>query len=149
MSVTCDYDSGTMTGCRPLCDRPAEYVGTYSNGTTPAVARVCADHRRPTEDRAYPSRVVWAPIPLADRVPDGEQLAGNVSYAHGSGAYVVTTRGGTVSGRAPSWGVLAADLAGRHGYRVIGDPDVTRIPSAGETITHAYLSELDWSRCPA
>lgn len=56
-SQTCAYDSGTITGCVPLCDAPADYVIRYRNGTYPGDWPVCAGHRRAAENRVYPGLV--------------------------------------------------------------------------------------------
>lgn len=48
--MTCDYDSGSMTGCRPLCDAPATHVVRFDG----IAAHVCERHVRPTENRAWP-----------------------------------------------------------------------------------------------
>jgi hypothetical protein len=52
---SCQYDSGAMTECRPLCDRPATHAVIYHNGTSgPFTARVCDRHLSPMLGRVYP-----------------------------------------------------------------------------------------------
>jgi hypothetical protein len=53
----CSHDTGAMYGCRPLCDRPATHAVSYVNGSYRFTARVCADHVRATENRAYPGHL--------------------------------------------------------------------------------------------
>lgn len=53
-SPVCTYDSGSMTGCVPLCDAPAVQLVTYGHGAYRVSVPRCARHVRPTENRAYP-----------------------------------------------------------------------------------------------
>ena len=52
---TCEYDSGSATGCQPLCDKPATHLVTYRNGSYKVESEVCQRHVRFTVARAYPS----------------------------------------------------------------------------------------------
>jgi hypothetical protein len=52
----CEYDSGSMPGNRPLCDRPADVRVAYSNGSYSLTVDVCKQHLASTEARVYPSR---------------------------------------------------------------------------------------------
>lgn len=53
--MKCDYDSGSMYGNVPLCDREATVAITYRNGSTgPLTAAVCDRHNLATQGRAYP-----------------------------------------------------------------------------------------------
>lgn len=51
---TCNEDSGSMTGCRPVCDRPATREVTISSGLR---LRLCDRHARHAAARAYPDTV--------------------------------------------------------------------------------------------
>ena len=60
MTNTCGYSTGSMTGCQPLCDRPATHnVQLHMSGmrSGPLDQLRCAEHVRPTETAAYPYRV--------------------------------------------------------------------------------------------
>jgi hypothetical protein len=51
-STSCQYDSGSMTGCRPLCDRPATVRGSYANGSYgPFLVDLCDRHVLPFRAR--------------------------------------------------------------------------------------------------
>lgn len=50
----CNADSGSMTGCRPVCERPATRELTISNGLR---LRMCDQHARHEPARAYPDTV--------------------------------------------------------------------------------------------
>jgi len=53
--TTCKYDSGSATGCQPLCDRRAEFVVTYRNGSYPAFkVPVCGRHVHALEGAVFP-----------------------------------------------------------------------------------------------
>lgn len=53
--MACKMDSGSATGCRPVCDRAAEYVVTYHNGSYgPFRVPVCAGHVAAMEGSVFP-----------------------------------------------------------------------------------------------
>jgi len=54
-SQRCSYDTGSMYGCQPACDKAATTVVTYRNGSSgPLRAAVCDRHTGPMQGRAYP-----------------------------------------------------------------------------------------------
>lgn len=67
MTTRCTYDSGSMTGCRPLCDAPATRVVAY---TLPCYgtlrAPVCDRHLSPTLGRIYPDAYTLEPVAGGD-----------------------------------------------------------------------------------
>lgn len=62
-TTTCEHDSGSMTGCQPLCSRPATVAVRYRNGSYACTALVCSDHVTTTANRAYPSVAVATDLP--------------------------------------------------------------------------------------
>ena len=62
MNEICEYDSGSMYGCVPLCDRRSEYVVTYHNGSYPGKISVCKAHLNATKGRVYPGLDAVEPI---------------------------------------------------------------------------------------
>ena len=53
--AVCEWDTGSMYGCRPACDAWPVWAVTYHNGSSgPTGADLCDRHRKPTEGRAYP-----------------------------------------------------------------------------------------------
>jgi hypothetical protein len=50
----CEYDSGSATGCRPLCTDKAAFVVAYRNGGRFSV-KVCKRHRRAVENNVWHS----------------------------------------------------------------------------------------------
>jgi hypothetical protein len=55
---TCTYDSGSMSGCAPLCSAPAVYSITY-RCMGPLVAYACRGHKNATLGRiAQPDAVL-------------------------------------------------------------------------------------------
>lgn len=141
--VTCQHDSGSATGCRPLCDAEASHVVSYRNGSGPALrAMVCAAHVRVTEARAFPGHET------TDEIPAGWIPAGTVTILR-AGSYVIAWDGGgsRASGtRAPGelWPDTLDATLEDHGLR------------RGEWRDYcdgrgwrAVTFTLDWSRCPA
>lgn len=61
---TCTYDTGSMYGNAPACDRPADVIVTQarSGGYGPFTSPVCKRHQAATENRAYPTPTTTAPI---------------------------------------------------------------------------------------
>lgn len=65
MTKQCTYDSGSMTGCQPLCDKPATYVvikracGGYPELALPR----CAKHVAATQNKLYPLHGRTMPLP--------------------------------------------------------------------------------------
>lgn len=57
-TIVCDYDTGSMYGCRPACSAQATHtvVQARSGGYGPFTYRVCRRHVRPMEGRLYPDR---------------------------------------------------------------------------------------------
>jgi hypothetical protein len=54
--TTCEHDSGSMTGCQPLCSDQAVWLVTYHNGSLrDMTSAVCARHLNVTKARVYPS----------------------------------------------------------------------------------------------
>lgn len=75
--MICRMDSGSMTDCRPICDREAEFVVRYRNGSYPAHdVAVCSGHVRAMEGRAFPGLISTARIMAGERhtVPVGRPL---------------------------------------------------------------------------
>ena len=53
--IRCDFDSGSITGCRPLCDRAARHTITYqSYGPHVHTSNVCAHDLDARLARIYP-----------------------------------------------------------------------------------------------
>lgn len=61
--TTCAADSGSATGCRPVCADPATVTVTYEGYRGPYVTRLCADHARTVAPRIWPYAVLSA-VPL-------------------------------------------------------------------------------------
>ena len=54
---TCVADSGSMTGCRPVCDAPATRLVTSDGYGGPYTRRLCDRHAHHEPARVYPDRV--------------------------------------------------------------------------------------------
>jgi hypothetical protein len=53
--MMCQEDSGSMTGCRPICDAPAVRVLTYRPSCGPVlVTRLCDRHADHLPARIWP-----------------------------------------------------------------------------------------------
>jgi hypothetical protein len=56
-------DSGSITACKPICNRKATHAVTYRNGSYgPFRQEVCSSHVRTVQGRAYPSETTVEPI---------------------------------------------------------------------------------------
>lgn len=60
--IICDFDTGSMYGNRPVCDRPAQWTVTYRSCGDRLVSHVCARHLRAEVGRVYPYRYDVAPV---------------------------------------------------------------------------------------
>lgn len=56
----CAWDSGSATGCRPLCDAPATVAVTYDpcGSGGPLDTRLCDRHAGILPGRIYPGRIL-------------------------------------------------------------------------------------------
>lgn len=58
ITMKCEYDSGSMYDCRSVCGQRATHTVTYRNGSYgPFSVKVCPQHVRPMEGRAYPGHI--------------------------------------------------------------------------------------------
>lgn len=55
--MTCEQDSGSATGCRPVCSEPATRELTHTGYRGPYVTRLCAAHAAALSARVWPERV--------------------------------------------------------------------------------------------
>ena len=55
--MICAADSGSATGCRPICDAPAVVAVTHTGYRGPYVTRLCRRHADQLPGRIYPDRV--------------------------------------------------------------------------------------------
>jgi hypothetical protein len=58
--MNCDYDTGSMFGCYPACQAPAEFIVCYRSMVDsrfgPRIeTAVCAQHVRAMENRVHPN----------------------------------------------------------------------------------------------
>lgn len=53
----CTWDTGSMYGCQPACDSPAQLEVTHTGYRGPYVGRFCARHARLVSARVYPDTV--------------------------------------------------------------------------------------------
>jgi hypothetical protein len=60
----CQEDSGSMTGCEPVCDAPATHLVTHHGhyGAEPYVSQKCARHANGSAARHWPDRVDVEPL---------------------------------------------------------------------------------------
>lgn len=72
--TTCTYDSGSATGCRPLCDQLATVVIEYDGYRGPLRSPVCDRHRGPTLGRIYPYTYRELPIEDSRARPDWRDM---------------------------------------------------------------------------
>lgn len=59
---TCGHDSGSATGCRPLCDAPAVVGITYGYGAYRVTVNVCQRHVATTHNRVWPEVGTVGPV---------------------------------------------------------------------------------------
>lgn len=56
---TCEYDTGSMYGCLPACDKPSSVRLTYKSPCYPVASlELCSRHVDPMRARLYPYRIV-------------------------------------------------------------------------------------------
>jgi hypothetical protein len=59
-AIKCSYDSGSATGCDPMCDRKATHVVVHANGSYgPFNSPVCGRHVAAMSDRVARLVQVW------------------------------------------------------------------------------------------
>lgn len=56
--MMCQADSGSATGCRPVCDLPAAVAVTHEGYRGPYVAHLCPWHAARLSARIWPYRVL-------------------------------------------------------------------------------------------